>query len=66
MVVSAGGEWLKSMPRNATENMIVVTCEKDKHLVKKFAGKAHVVDQEFLLLGILRQRLNFKVHQINF
>lgn len=66
MVISSGGDWLKTMPRNANDNMIIVTCEKDKHLVKKFAGQAHIVDQEFLLLGILRQRLNFKTHQIHF
>ena len=66
IVECAGGSWLKQMPKKKADDVVIISCREDKDVLNK-AIKAgfNVQDKEFLLTGLLKQQLNFKLYALS-
>ena len=61
ITIYAGGSWLKTMPKKAANDVIIISCREDATIANK-AIKAgfSVHDKEILLTGLLKQSLDIK------
>ena len=60
MVESAGGIWMKSLPKKAEDNLFVISCAEDKTEATKMSKLGiQVMDKEVLLSGLLKHSLDF-------
>jgi hypothetical protein len=65
MVQSAGGTWVKTLPRKSETNQFVISCPEDRTDSDKLAKSGiKIVDKEILLTGLLKQTLNFEAFAI--
>eukprot|EP00095_Tigriopus_kingsejongensis_P000940 maker-scaffold360_size197209-snap-gene-0.35 protein:Tk00940 transcript:maker-scaffold360_size197209-snap-gene-0.35-mRNA-1 annotation:"mediator of dna damage checkpoint protein 1" len=65
IVESAGGKVVKSLPKKAHEDIIVISCAKDVVEARVARGQGfRVTNNEILLTGFLRRELDFHSHQL--
>ena len=62
---SAGGQWLKSLPKKECSSVFVISCPEDKKiLTNALKSDINIQDKEILLTGLLKGDLDFKKHQL--
>ena len=66
MVEASSGRWTNTLPTSSPDHQVIVlSCDKDKATYNKALKKGvKVYLPELLLLGLLRQELDFESHQI--
>lgn len=62
VIESAGGEYLKSLPKKSEEGLLVISCPENKslHAKLKRAG-IPIMDKEFILTGLLQFKLDYEL-----
>ena len=54
------------MPRKGSSDIVIISCPEDKSDVKKAVKLGfNVQDKEFLLTGLLKQKLDFDSHVLS-
>ena len=57
---------MKQMPRKGSSDIVIISCPEDKSDVKKAVKLGfNVQDKEFLLTGLLKQKLDFDSHVLS-
>ena len=65
IVESAGGEWLKSVPKKENAGVFVISCAQDKKVLSgAIKANVNIQDKEILLTGLLKGDLDFKKHKL--
>lgn len=72
MIQVSGGKALIRAPKTWSPNTYIISCPEDVPKLKKLISNipknivVPVVTTEFLLIGILQQKLNIKEHKLSF
>ncbi|KAL7886574.1 hypothetical protein AOLI_G00042950 [Acnodon oligacanthus] len=66
IIACCGARYLPKMPTAQKAQLVVVSCEEDRALCNKALGLGvPVVSAEFLLTGILQQKVDLKMHALS-
>jgi hypothetical protein len=62
VIESGGGVYIKSLPKQSQEGLLVISCPEDKssHSKLKKAG-IPILDKEFILTGLFQRKLDYEL-----
>ncbi|XP_008118319.1 mediator of DNA damage checkpoint protein 1 [Anolis carolinensis] len=66
IIKCSGGTYLPRMPRTYKDKRVIVSCPDDlPHCKPAQNGKVPITNSEFILTGILQQKIDLDAHQLN-